>query len=154
MLERLVMNNYREQNMKTINEKIEFKIETLDSSYNDESWTSFTQRIETALNDGFCLHGSLTVNYVPQPNASEGYNIYSQALTKNNNRAMGFYRLKEVLEIIPISKSYWYLQMEKGNVQKPILLSEGISVWEKNYIHDLAEDMLTHSKQSDKPYFS
>lgn len=140
--------------MKIFNEKIEFKIETLDTSYNDESWTSFTQRIEAALNDGFCLHGSLTVNYVPQPSTSEGYNIYSQALTKNNDRAMGFYRLKEILEIIPISKSFWYTQIEKGNIKKPTLLSEGISVWSKNYIHDLAEDMLTHSKQSDNPYFS
>ena len=40
-----------------------------------------------------------------------------------------FLRLKEVLEIIPVSKSTWWAGIKTGRFPKPVKLSDRVTVW-------------------------
>ena len=46
---------------------------------------------------------------------------------------VGFFRVKGVLEVIPISRSGWYNGVKKGRFPKPIKW-KGVSVWKKRDI--------------------
>ncbi|NTU68657.1 MAG: AlpA family phage regulatory protein [Chlorobiaceae bacterium] len=58
---------------------------------------------------------------------------------------MKFYRLeeiigdrkKEVVGVIPMSKSAWYLGIQKGRYPKPVKLSERSSAWHQADIEEL-----------------
>lgn len=53
----------------------------------------------------------------------------------NNN---GFYRLPTILSMLGgISKSLFYSKVQSGEWPKPVRLSERVSVWRKNDIHEL-----------------
>lgn len=62
----------------------------------------------------------------------------------NNLPKMGFLRLPQVLDLIPISKSSWWLGVKTGKYPKPIKLGRKISVWRvediKNLISNLGEN--------------
>jgi len=49
----------------------------------------------------------------------------------------GFYRLRQVLQVFPVSKDTWLDGVKSGRFPQPIKFSEGIVFWNKSDIHDL-----------------
>ena len=52
-----------------------------------------------------------------------------------------YLRLKSVLELIPISRSTWYLWIQRGIAPQPTHLSLRVAAWKAQEIKDLLEDM-------------
>jgi len=52
----------------------------------------------------------------------------------------GFLRLKQVLEVFPVSKSHWYEGCKSGKYPAPIKLSSQITVWRASDIRKLIEE--------------
>jgi predicted DNA-binding transcriptional regulator AlpA len=48
-------------------------------------------------------------------------------------------RLKQVLDLIPVSKSTWWSGVRNGRFPKPVKLSRGITCWRARDILDLIE---------------
>jgi predicted DNA-binding transcriptional regulator AlpA len=57
----------------------------------------------------------------------------------------GYLRLKEVLKIIPVSKSTWWAGIKTGRFPKGIKLSERITAWR---VEDIRELVLKLSVQN------
>lgn len=51
----------------------------------------------------------------------------------------GFIRLPQVLQVIPISKSTWWLGVKTGRFPKPTKLGKKISAWRVEEIRALIE---------------
>ena len=47
---------------------------------------------------------------------------------------MQLLRLKDVLKIVPVSKSNWYLMQKQADAPKPIRLGPNTVVWDKSDI--------------------
>lgn len=63
-------------------------------------------------------------------------------MTDNENqhcRTVGFMRVKEVLELIPLSRSTWDDGVKSGTFPKPINLTERTVAWRASDINDLIE---------------
>ena len=54
---------------------------------------------------------------------------------------VGFFRLKNVLEIIPLSRSSWLSGVKEGRFPAPVHLGPRTVAWSKSAIHDLAEKL-------------
>lgn len=54
---------------------------------------------------------------------------------------IGFLRLPQVLEIIPVSKSTWWNGVRKGIFPKSIKLTARTTVWLKSDIENLCESI-------------
>ena len=54
---------------------------------------------------------------------------------------IGFYRLKQVLEIIPVSSTTWWDGIKMGFYPEGIKLSARTTGWFKKDIHKLANDL-------------
>lgn len=52
---------------------------------------------------------------------------------------VGFLRLPQVLEILPISKSTWWKGVKEGRFPKPVKLSERTSAWSRADIDALCD---------------
>lgn len=52
-----------------------------------------------------------------------------------------YLRLKSVLEIIPVSRSTWYLWVQHGIAPKPTHLSTRVAAWKAQDIKNLLGDM-------------
>lgn len=52
----------------------------------------------------------------------------------------GFLRLKQVLEVFPVSKTHWYEGVKAGKYPAAIKLSPGITVWRASDIRQLIEE--------------
>lgn len=52
----------------------------------------------------------------------------------------GFFRLKQVLEVFPVSKSHWYEGQKAGKYPMPVKLSTGISAYRIQDIRQLVEE--------------
>ncbi len=50
-----------------------------------------------------------------------------------------FLRLPEVLQIIPVSKSTWWLGVRSGRFPKPVKLTERTSAWRRSDIEALCD---------------
>lgn len=50
------------------------------------------------------------------------------------NEIHGFIRLREVLKLIPVSKSTWYRGIQRGIYPKPVKLSKRVSAWKASEI--------------------
>ena len=48
----------------------------------------------------------------------------------------GFLRIRQVLQIIPVSKSTWWAGVRTGRFPKPVKLSPGVTAWRAQDIHD------------------
>lgn len=59
----------------------------------------------------------------------------------NNLNPNGFLRLKEVLRLFPVSKSTWWLGIEKGCFPKSVKLSTRITAWRVSDIQELLDKM-------------
>jgi prophage regulatory protein len=55
----------------------------------------------------------------------------------------GFLRLKQVLRLLPISKSTWYSMMAKGLAPKPIRLGSGIALYREAEINAMIQTIAT-----------
>lgn len=53
----------------------------------------------------------------------------------------GFYRLPDVLKLIPISKSTWWSGIKRGEYPAGIKLSERTTAWRVEDIHALIEQL-------------
>jgi prophage regulatory protein len=55
-------------------------------------------------------------------------------MPKNNTTIARFLRQKQVLELIPFSKSTLWLRVSQGTFPKPVKLSERVTVWRESDI--------------------
>jgi len=58
-------------------------------------------------------------------------------LNDSNIEELGYLRLKNVLEIIPVSRSTWYLWVQCGIAPKPTSISLRIAAWKVREIKEL-----------------
>ena len=58
---------------------------------------------------------------------------------KQHCRTVGFMRVKEVLELIPLSRSTWDDGVKSGIFPQPINLTERTVAWRASDINDLIE---------------
>lgn len=52
----------------------------------------------------------------------------------------GFLRLRQVLEVFPVSKTTWWDGIASGKYPRPVKLSERVSAWRVQDIHRLIRD--------------
>ncbi len=52
-----------------------------------------------------------------------------------------YLRLKSVLELIPVSRSTWYLWIQRGIAPQPTHISLRAAAWKSQDIKDLLDDM-------------
>ena len=52
-----------------------------------------------------------------------------------------YLRLKSVLELIPVSRSTWYLWIQRGIAPQPTHISLRVAAWKVQDIKDLLDDM-------------
>ena len=60
----------------------------------------------------------------------------------------GFLRLPQVLELIPVSRSRWYLGVKTGEFPSPVRLSANISAWRASDIEMLIEQLSAGGRQT------
>jgi prophage regulatory protein len=67
-------------------------------------------------------------------------------IMKNNASIseIGFIRLKEVLKIIPVSKSTWWAGVKSGRFPKPVKIGENTTCWKVQDIKALVEQYLNN----------
>ena len=53
----------------------------------------------------------------------------------------GYARLKDVLRVIPISRSSWYAAVQDGRISKPIKLGKRTAAWPNHYINFLLSEL-------------
>jgi prophage regulatory protein len=53
----------------------------------------------------------------------------------------GYARLKDVLKVIPISRSSWYAAVQDGRIQQPIKLGKRTAAWSNHYINFLLSEL-------------
>ena len=58
-----------------------------------------------------------------------------------HNSTEGFYRIGNVLAIIPIGKTRWYAGIKSGEFPAPIHLGSKVCFWRKSDIHALVEKL-------------
>lgn len=51
----------------------------------------------------------------------------------------GYVRLSQILKVIPISKSTWWLRVKNGEYPKPTKLGRKIAAWRVEEIRELIE---------------
>ena len=65
--------------------------------------------------------------------------MYTQ--NKNEKKVFkgGFMRLDEVLELIPVSRSSWWLGIKKGRYPKSVKIGTRTTAWARSDIDDLMQ---------------
>ena len=53
----------------------------------------------------------------------------------------GFLRLRDVLRIVPVSRSTWYAGINEGRYPAPVKLAARCSAWRVEDIRDLVENL-------------
>lgn len=59
----------------------------------------------------------------------------------SQNQEFGLLRLKQVLEVFPVSKSHWYEGIKAGKYPAGVMLSPGVRAWRKKDIVELIEKL-------------
>lgn len=54
---------------------------------------------------------------------------------------IGFFRLPQVLEIYPVSRSEWWLGCREGRYPAPVRLTKRTTCWRKSDIFELVKKM-------------
>lgn len=57
------------------------------------------------------------------------------------HKEQGFYRLPEVLQMIPVSKSSWWAGIASGKYPKGCKISERTTAWRVEHIHALIDEL-------------
>lgn len=61
---------------------------------------------------------------------------------------IGFYRLKQVLEIVPLGASSWWAGVKDGRFPQPVRLKTiRATCWRKKDIHDLVRQLEEEGEQ-------
>lgn len=55
----------------------------------------------------------------------------------HNQSQQGYMRLKDILTIIPVARSTWWLKVKQGVYPQPVKLSASITAWKKSDIYAL-----------------
>ena len=53
----------------------------------------------------------------------------------------GYARLKDVLKVIPVSRSSWYAAVQDGRINQPIKLGKRAAAWPNHYINFLISEL-------------
>lgn len=61
-------------------------------------------------------------------------------MTTNKNPS-GFFRLSDILTLIPIGKSTWWAGVKSGRYPKPVKLGPRTTAWRVEDIHALIENL-------------
>ena len=61
--------------------------------------------------------------------------------TKESQTKMGFLRLTQVLELIPVGKSTWWDGVKQGRFPKGVKLSPRTTAWSVNSIQNLITEL-------------
>lgn len=62
-------------------------------------------------------------------------------MTKTINNNEGYIRLKDILKILPVSKSYFYRMVRDGAYPSGIMITSRTRAWKKSDIYKLLEDV-------------
>lgn len=62
----------------------------------------------------------------------------------------GFVRIRQILAVIPVSASTWWVGVASGKFPKPIKLGHRTTVWRAEDIHALIESLGQAHENSDK----
>lgn len=62
----------------------------------------------------------------------------------------GFYRLPQVLEIIPTNRCAWYAGIRAGIFPQPVRISKRSVAWKKDEVHALAARMAEGQVEFDR----
>ncbi|HAS22767.1 MAG TPA: AlpA family phage regulatory protein [Idiomarina loihiensis] len=60
--------------------------------------------------------------------------------------SISFYRLPQVLEIIPVGKSTWWAGVKSGRFPKPVKLGPRTTAWKATDIAALAQSFSYHNE--------
>lgn len=63
------------------------------------------------------------------------------------NNDVGFYRIKDLLSIIPVSKSTIWQWIKDGKFPRPTKMSSRVTVWSKKQIHEFMDQLNAESYQ-------
>lgn len=64
---------------------------------------------------------------------------------KNALPQLGFVRLPQILEVIPVGKSTWWAGVKSGKYPSPVKLSENTTAWRSEDIHALIQELSERS---------
>jgi len=73
----------------------------------------------------------------------EGFLMKNLNNTTTSIPEIGFLRLKQVLQIIPISKSHWWAGVKEGRFPQSIKLGARTTCWRVEDIRNLVEQLGT-----------
>lgn len=62
-------------------------------------------------------------------------------MSSSNSLSNGYLRLPAILQLIPISRSTWWLWVKDGKAPQPVKLGPKITAWKTQDIHKLIEDL-------------
>jgi len=65
----------------------------------------------------------------------------SQAHITSPLPEIGFIKLPQILELIPVSKSAWYLGIQEGRFPKSVKLGKNTAAWRVEAIRELIEQL-------------
>ena len=60
-------------------------------------------------------------------------------IIKNKNKPLGYMRLPQVLELIPVGKSTWWAGVKDGRFPSSVKLSERVTVWKSEDIYNFID---------------
>lgn len=61
--------------------------------------------------------------------------------TSLTNKDVGFYRIDQVIAMLGISKSTWWLWVQNGKAPKGYKLARNVTVWKRSDIHAFCESI-------------
>lgn len=61
---------------------------------------------------------------------------------------MGFMRLRDVLQVIPVSKTTWWKGVQEGRFPKPVRLTERTTAWRVEDIRELIDSLSASNASS------
>jgi len=59
----------------------------------------------------------------------------------NHEEHIGFYRLPEILKILPIGRSTFWAKVKCGDYPQPVKLGPRTTAWDKKSIHELVDKL-------------
>lgn len=65
----------------------------------------------------------------------------SPHLFNANAANIGFYRVTQILQLIPIGKSTWWAWVNSGRAPAGVKLSQSVTAWRKDDIHTFIEKL-------------
>ncbi|WP_052417158.1 helix-turn-helix transcriptional regulator [Cellvibrio mixtus] len=61
--------------------------------------------------------------------------------TPIESASVGFYRVDQIIELLGISKSTWWLWVQNGKAPKGHKLARNVTVWKRSDIHAFCESV-------------